>query len=289
MSNTAVKLIDEALDEIARCVTLREIPGVSTHTTIVADGLEQPNVSVALGRYLMGALAGIVGEDARLSAVMLEEGPEARAELEAAITRLMGDTNVFETEIAERFRDTRRNAWIAEGVAHALLVVRARADTAFLVGPVHAIKAQHSIPSQQGIDLVAIYSDNSAAVVAIGESKASRNGGSDQLTEATSMFKKIDEGEYGVELRAELSSLRKVLSDDLATQVTGALWRKSRCYLPVIVHEAPFELTSSRPTLEALEPPVERRRLLALLLSDFHAFFDAVADAMRAALAEVVI
>jgi len=38
-----------------------------------------------------------------------------------------------------------------------------------------------------------------------------------------------------------------------------------------------------------LEPPVERRRLLALLLSDFHAFFDAVADAMRAALAEVVI
>jgi hypothetical protein len=289
VSKTAVKLVDEALDEIARCVTLREIPGASTHTAIVADGLEQSNVSVALGRYLVGALAGIVGEDARLSAVMLEEGPDARAELGAAITRLIGDTNFFETDRAEHFRDTRRNAWIAEGVAHALLVVRARTGTAFLVGPVHALKAQHSIPSQQGLDMVAIYSDNSAAVVAIGESKASRNSGSDQLTEATGMFKKIDEGEYGVELRAELSSLRKVLSDDLAIQVTGALWRKSRCYLPVIVHEAPFELTGRRPTLGALEPPVERLRLLALRLADFHAFFDAVADAMRAALAEVVI
>jgi V8-like Glu-specific endopeptidase len=288
VSKTAVKLVDEALDEIARCVTLREIPGASTHTAIVADGLEQSNVSVALGRYLVGALAGIVGEDARLSAVMLEEGPDARAELGAAITRLIGDTNFFETDRAEHFRDTRRNAWIAEGVAHALLVVRARTGTAFLVGPVHALKAQHSIPSQQGLDMVAIYSDNSAAVVAIGESKASRNSGSDQLTEATGMFKKIDEGEYGVELRAELSSLRKVLSDDLAIQVTGALWRKSRCYLPVIVHEAPFELTGRRPTLGALEPPVERLRLLALRLADFHAFFDAVADAMRAALAEVV-
>lgn len=289
MSKTPVGLVDEALDEIARCVTLWEMPSASTHTAIVADGLENSNMAVALGRYLVGALAGIVGEDARLSAVMLEEGPDARAELGAAITRLIGDTNVFETARAEHFRDTRRNAWIAEGVAHALLVVRARTDTAFIVGPVHALKVQHSIPSQQGLDMVAIYSDNSAAVVAIGESKASRNGGSDQLTEATSMFKKIDEGEYGVELRAALSSLRKVLSDDLAAQVTGALWRKSRCYLPVIVHEAPFELTGRRPTLGALEPPVKRRRLLALRLANFHAFFDAVADAMRAALAEVVI
>jgi len=61
-------------------VTLREIPGASTHTAIVADGLEQSYVSVALGRYLVGALAGIVGEDTRLTAVMLEEGPDARAE-----------------------------------------------------------------------------------------------------------------------------------------------------------------------------------------------------------------
>lgn len=44
VSNTAVKLVDEALDEIVRCVTLQEIAGASTHTAIVAYGLEQSNV-----------------------------------------------------------------------------------------------------------------------------------------------------------------------------------------------------------------------------------------------------
>ncbi|MGZ3148033.1 hypothetical protein ACVDFE_39875 [Lentzea chajnantorensis] len=283
-----MELIDEALDVVANSVTLRVLGGASTHTAIVADGLDQPKVATALGRYLVGALAGIVGEDARLSTVMLEQGVDAQIELREAVIRLIGDTNVFVAEGEIKFRDTRRNAWIAEGVAHALLVVRARIDTAFLVGPVYALKAQHSIPSQQGLDLVAIYTDNSDVVVAIGESKASREDGSAQLTEAAGMFKKIDEGNYGVELRSVLSSLRNVLSDDLAVQVTGGIWRRHRCYFPVIVHETAFTLTTARPTLGALEPPVDRRRLLALRLMGFHAFFDLVADAMRAAVAEVV-
>ena len=220
---------------------------------------------------------------------MLEQGVDAREELGAAITRLIGDTNVFDTDEDKHFRDTRRNAWIAEGVAHALMVVRARADTAFFVGPVQAIKAQHSIPSQQGLDSVAIYTEDSLAVVAIGESKASRNDGSGQLTEAARMFQEIDEGKYGVELRAEVSSLRDVLSDDLAAQVYGGLWRKSRCYVPVIVHERPFEPIAKRTTLGSLEPPIERRRLIALQLTNFHTFFDSVANAMRTALPEVML
>lgn len=289
MSKTPIVLIDEALDEIAQSVTLQEKPGALTHTAIVADGLERPEVTVALGRYLVGALAGIVGRDARLSEVMLEQGVDARTELGAVITRLIGDTNVFDTDESRRFRDTRRNAWIAEGVAHALLVVRARTDTALLIGPVHALKAQHSIPSQQGLDGVAIYTEDSLPVIAIGESKASRNDGSGQLTEAARMFHKIDEDKYGVELRAEVSSLRDVLSDDLAAQVYGGLWRKSRCYVPVIVHERPFEPIAMRNTLGSLEPPIERRRLIALQLTNFHAFFDSVADAMRAALPEVML
>lgn len=286
---TPVELVDEALHAIAQMVNLQEAPGAPTHTAIVASGLEEPMAAIAFGRYLVGALAGLVRLDAQLSTVMLEDGPDARKELGATITSLIGDTNLFSTDKEVQFRDTRRNAWIAEGVAHALLVVRARAETAVLAGPVHALKAQHSVPSQQGLDLVAIYTDGSSAVVAIGESKASCNGGSDQLTEATSMFRQIDDGHYGVELRAELSSLRNVLKSDLAIQVTGALWRESRCYLPVIVHGAPFNVTGQRPALNKLKPPIARRRLLAIRLDDFYGFFDRVADAMRSAVAEVII
>lgn len=289
MGASPLDLVDDALTVIAKSVTLREVPDAATHTAIVADGLEQPKVAIALGRYLVGALAGIVGEDARLSEALLEQGIDARHELSEAITRLVGNSNEFDTPQAEKFRDTCRNAWIAEGVGHALLVVRARADTEFLVGPVHALKAQHNIPSQPGLDLVAIYSDGPSLVVAIGESKASREGGSAQLTEAAGMFKEIDEGKYGVELRSEIGSLRNVLSDDLASRIAGGIWRDSRCYLPLIVHETPFSPTASRSTLGSLAPPRERRRLIALRLAQFHCFFNAVADAMRMAVAEVII
>lgn len=289
MPLTPIALVDDALELIARSVTLKVLSGASTHTAIVAEGLDQPDVAAAFGRYLVGAIAGIVGEDARLSAIMLEQGVDAQIETRDAVVRLIGEQNSFATPGEITFRDTRRNAWIAEGVAHALLVVRARVDTDFLVGPVHALKAQHDVPSQQGLDLVAVYTDNAEVVVAIGESKASRLDGGGQLTEAAGMFKKIDQGIYGVELRTVLSSLRNVLSDDLAVQVTGGIWRSRRCYLPVIVHETPFAPTAARPTFGVLEPPVERRRLLALRLVDFHAFFDLVADAMRAAVVEVVV
>ena len=282
-------LIDAALSDLADSITLRELSGVASHTAIVAEGLDSPVVSKALGRYLVGALAGAVDLDARLSDALLVQGAEARVELANTVRRLVGDTNAFADEQEIRFRDSRRNAWIAEGVVHALLVVRARVETACLAGAVHALTQPHQVPTQQGLDAVAIYADDGGPVVAVGESKASRADGSGQLTEAATMFAAVDEGEYGPHLRAALLSLRRVLPDTLAPQVSDALWREHRCYLPVILHEAPFDPEAERQVLARLVPPLERRRLLALRLDDFHAFFDAVADSMRSAVAEVAI
>lgn len=282
-------LIDAALNELARSVTLRELPVATSHTAIVAQGLESPRVAQALGLYLVGALAGAVDLDARLCSALLAAGPEARVELASTVDRLVGDSNVFAEPSGIRFRDTRRNAWIAEGVVHALLVLRARADTACLVGAVHALTQPHQVPTQQGLDAVAIYTDECGPVVAVGESKASRADGSGQLTDAATMFAAVDEGDYGPHLRAALLSLRRVLPAALAPQVSDALWREHRCYLPVILHETPFDPEAERQVLARLVPPIERRRLLALRLNDFHSFFDAVADSMRAAVAQVAI
>jgi hypothetical protein len=44
-----------------------------------------------------------------------------------------------------------------------------------------------------------------------------------------------------------------------------------------------------RPNLAKLVQPPQRRRVIVIRLPQFHAFFDAVADAMRAAVSEVVI
>ena len=289
MATAPLALIEKALDDLAESVTLRELSGASTHTAIVAEGLESGRATNSHGRYLVGALAGAVDIDARLSDALLVQGEAGRKELKRTVRRLVRDSNVCRTKKHIRFRDTRRNAWIAEGVVHALLVVRARRDTACLAGPVHALTPPHQLPTQQGFDAVAIYAEKSLPVVAIGESKASRKEGSSQLTEAASIFRRVDKGDYGPQLRSALLSLRRVIPPSLTAQVSDALWREHRCYLPVILHGTAFNPEKDRKALGRLKPPVERRRLLALRLVDFHTFFDDVADAMRKAVSEVAI
>lgn len=286
--SSPLKVIEDALVDLESAITLRELEDSTSHTAIVAEGMDDPAVPTALGRYLVGALAGGVDLDARLSEALLAEGVDAQAELAATVRALVRETNVCVDDGDKRFRDTRRNAWIAEGLAHALLVLRARADTACLVGPVHALTQPHQIPTQQGLDVVAIYVDDQGPVVAIGESKASRADGSGQVTDAASIFAAIDGGDYGPHLRAALLSLRRVLPDSLAPRVSNALWQEHRCYLPVIVFGTPFDPQADRRVLARLKPTTSRRRLIALQLSNFHEFFDAVADSMRAAVSEVV-
>jgi hypothetical protein len=50
VSSPPLILIDEALDDLAKSITLREPSGVASHTAIVAEGLDSPNVAKALGR-----------------------------------------------------------------------------------------------------------------------------------------------------------------------------------------------------------------------------------------------
>ncbi len=189
-------LLAAALDELADNIVLTErVPSASSHVAIEASGLDHPDVPVALGRYAVGALAGAIGLDARLAADMLAAGVDARAELDASVVRLLGTTNVFSTEAEIRFRDTRRNAWIAEMLMHAVLVVRAHRNTDCLVGRVHAVSFPHDYPTIQGLDAVAVYLEGDDPVVAVGESKASREHGSGQLTSACDIFDAVELGD----------------------------------------------------------------------------------------------
>jgi hypothetical protein len=285
---TPLQLIEGALDDLGALVTLRVEPGASTHTAIIASGVEQPAATLALGRYLTGALAGAIGADARLSAQLLGTTTDARAELDRSVRRIIGDSNNFSTPEAILFRDTSRNAWIAEGVGHALLILRRRHDTCLLSGTVHALCQMHPRPSRQGLDLFAIYEDGNVPIVALGEAKASRDDGSARLTEAAGFFREIDQGDYDVDVRNNLATLKGVLPPDLANQVSDSLWRDRRCYVPTIVHEVAFSATADRETLARLTPPVVCRRVVVCRLAAFHTFFDNVSDAMRNAVAEVI-
>jgi hypothetical protein len=281
-------LLDQALADLDAAISFSADAKASSHTVVWVHGLEDPRVPVALGRYLVGALAGAVDIDAALCEDLLARGADRRAEIAAIVADIIGHTNVFETPDAVMFRDTRRNAWIGEGTGHALLMLAARHESSFIKGRLCALSEVHPNPTRQGLDSVSTYVSQGVLIVAIGESKATCSHGSEQLTEAAKLFSDVDEGVYGPDLRAKLAAFRRFLPDDLAIQVSDSLWSHSSCYLPMLVHQDDFNLMGRRPTLAGLGPPVERRRVIVSKLTGFHAFFDAVADAMRAAVPEVV-
>lgn len=289
MADSPLVILEAALQTLGELVQLEAVPGPSSHTAIVATGLDDPRVSQALGRYLVGVIGGAVQHDAQLLAALLPTGPAGQADVQAAVERAVGTTNTFTTDAEIKFRDGTRNAWIGEGLAHALLVVRNRIDTCCLSGRVHAISKPHDLPSMPGLDAVAVYDVGGDPFVAIGESKATDLRGLDEMRKAARMFAKIDSAVYGSALRSELGTLRQVLPVDLKDKVTDALWRDSACYLPVIVHGDPFDHMADRSWLASLSPPADRRRVLVITVPDFRGFFNAVANAMRSAVDEVVI
>lgn len=252
-----------------------------SHTPLIVSGLEVASVIDAMATYLIGCIAGAIGFDARVSAAVLVNEIDAELELNNQVAALIGSDNVWDTEEQRKFRDTRRNAWIAEGISHAIIVIHRRRATSLLGGPVIGLSLLHTIPSEPGLDAVGIYLESNQTVILVGESKATQNRGSQELGKAVTLFNKIDKSQYGPELRSHLTSLRQAVPEEHRLSISDSLWRERRAYLPFITHEKPFPLTRNRRVIQELEPVVNRKRLVSIKLLDFHKFFDCVADAMR--------
>lgn len=275
------EVMEGALVVLGQRLHLSEDAGPTTHIAIRASNLEHDDVPPALGRYFVGVLLGAVDEDASLSREFLDTDPDYAAEVRRHIQRKIGETNNFSGKKARHFRDHVRNPYIAEVLAHSLLVLRKRSDTACLVGPTVALKQPHPEPRRQGIDLVGIYNDAGTAVPAIGEAKASKKYGSVQLTNAAGFFSSLDAGERGVEVRADLGALRHVLAGELRAGFAAKLWRERCCYLPIIVHGESVDVLKDHDGLGDLRPAQDHIRLVGLGLKRFNMFFNSVADEIR--------
>lgn len=287
--DTPMILLEQAILDLDHALDFAAGALASSHTVVVVTGFEKPEVPVALGRYLVGALAGAVDIDAQLCEDLLARGADRAAELSRTVIDLIGRSNRFRTISQKSFRDSRRNAWIGEGVGHAMLAVTARRETSSVDGLVCTLSGVHPSPTRQGLDSVSTYVRSGVLAVGIGESKTTHSDASRHLGEAAGLFAQVDEGVYGPDLRYELAAFRRALPPDLASQVSDALWSTNGCYMPMIVHQEEFDHMGHRPTLARLVPPVERRRVIIVRFEEFHRFFDGVADAMRAAVEEIVI
>ncbi len=286
LSKDPLEVIEDALSVLDQRLVLRTVPGPSTHTVLVAADLEHPEVPPALGRYLVGVIAGAVDIDATLNRELFAVTADSRRETRRRVYKLARRSNAIRRKKDRRFRDYTRNPWIAEGIGHALLVLRKRGDTLCLEGPVRALKQLHSVPSEQGFDLLGLYEHDSIGVV-VGEAKASRSYGVTALDRAAKFFREVERGDRGPDIRAEVHALKWVLPEEVRADLKDAFWRQQATYLPVIAHACELGELDDHAGLGSLECPPSCRRLLALKLNDFHRFFDAVATEMRQSVEEL--
>ncbi len=150
------------------------------------------------------------------------------------------------------------------------------------------MKQPHPVPHRQGIDVIGIYDEDGDAVPFIGEAKTSNDYGSDRLAEAVDFFFSLDAGKRGVEVRQELQALKDVLPEEIGLGFATAIWRHRCCYLPIVVHGAPVDLTADHPGLGELKPPQSHKRVVDLKLEYFHPFFDKVSNEIRSAQIELL-
>lgn len=274
--------IQSALELIAERVQIQPSGDPPSHLALRVTGIEAQDVVRALAIYLVGCLAGAVKVDATLAARFLGSSFDVERELRRRVRRRIGADNDSSTVGRRNWRDRRRNPWIAEGIAHALLMIAGSAATSCVEGAVQALKPLHPQVTQQGLDLVAIYADGDAALwLAIGESKASKDRGSQELTNATDFYRELESGTRDADLVADLLVLEAALPDNVLDQIGETLWDGRRTYLPLVAYEQNFDETRRRSALARLGAPREHRRVLLVRLSDFHKFFDDVAEAAR--------
>src|SRR5689334_3819974 len=289
MAQPPKELIEECLADIAAHIDCREQPSPDSHTVIEVIGIDDAGVALGLARYAVGFLAGWVQRDATIAARLHVEGVENKPEVVALAERVVTPDPDLSPESLAIWKQTSRDPWLAEVLTHALFVIHRDKISAFLAGGVLALIRPHPHPNRQGLDSLAIYDDQEVAVIAIGETKATRDNASAELTNACGMFDQVDAGLFGPDLRDAIDLMGDVLPAHLQDQVSDALWRKNRCYLPAIFHQCDFDASNPRERLQRLEPPRERKRVLLCQISDFGSFFDAVADAIPAVIEDVIV
>lgn len=289
MAESPKELIEKSIEGIASCISCDEQPSPNSHTVVKVTGLNETTVPQHLACYAVAFLAGWVQRDATIAERLSVQGVEKRPEILRLVNRIVTPSPDLKSEELELWKQSWRNAWIAEALTHALFVIHRTSTSDFLGGAVFALLRPHPHPKRQGLDTIAIYGEDGIAVMAIGETKATANNASAQLTNACEMFKSVELGLHGPDLRDAIDILGDLLPDQLQDQVTEAIWRKSSCYLPAIFHESAFDPSGRRKRLAELSPIATRKRVLACQITDFEAFFDAVAAAMPTAVQVLVV
>lgn len=279
----AVKRVSDAMDLLGDSVRFTCLdPQPASHSGVFVSEIESATCIEALGQYGTGLIAQVVGVDLRLSDALFGNSPGFRDTLKRNVERTVGASNT----ISANFRAYQRDPWITEALGHLLVALASREANHCVPGTVHALTLPHTQVREQGLDLVGVAELDGGVALCIAESKASEGSPGSQLSKAVKLFKAIDARDRDNDLLQALNIFRNYLTAEIRAELPEAMWSRDRLYAPVISFRTGLDPSTERPTtLGQLNPPSHQRRLICVRLEDYGAFFNGVADAMRAAVA----
>lgn len=273
--------VAESLASLRECLTF-ETTTLASHKVIAVGGCDEAPAVEEVGRFLVGAIAQAIRTDLVLQPVLLSPGLDGQDELRRDIAKICGEEGA---EITPYFRTHTRDPWIGEALGMLVLVLSGEVPHPCVPAPVVASHLPHVEAREHGLDLFAFAHPEFAVV--IGEAKTSKSGIGSLLSDAEETLADIDGGNRDHDVRRAVNALLLSLDEGVRGEVVGAVWNKSRCYLPVACFQTGLSLENERPRLKALTDAAADCRLIAIRHADHDSFFEQVANAMWAAVPDI--
>lgn len=272
--------IQTAIRTITDGVTVTRDPRPSHHASVVS-GLEDAPVIEALGIYLAGCVGTAIRVDLEIALDLLGNQPNEVAQLRRSVESIIGADN----NVNENFKETRRDPWITEGIAHLCAMLSRDHVNLGPPGRIEAVTLVHPDVTEHGLDQLAIFHEAPVLGVSIGEAKASDQDIGGNLTEAAVKFREVEIGIHDPDIRTTINYLRGSLPQALQSLITQTFWsdrRTFQAYAAYPVNDG-FDHRRARPALGALNGAPDTVNVVCLALDDYSQFFDDVADAIREA------
>jgi hypothetical protein len=275
---TGAEAVEDALTYLRAHLHIAVLREDDYHVIQVA-GCDDDDATHYIGRFLVGAIAEVVRTDLVLQEALISEGLDGQAELKRDVEKIIGAEG---TTLSSHERTHGRDPWIGEALGQMIFVLSDQAPHPCVPAPMVAAHLPHVEAREHGLDLFGFCSPE--LMVVVGEAKTSKANISGLLTAAEEALALIETGGRDHHLRQAVNGLQLSLPEDLRPLLAGAIWKRARCYLPLLCFESGLDLGAARAALTELVSNGAECRLVAIQHPNHDAFFEAVAQAMRDAI-----
>jgi hypothetical protein len=256
-----------------------EVHSTLSHDVAVISGIEDPGLIEPLATYLLNCAAQTIQPNLKILNALLGESHDAALQLKSEVFRLVGPDNSVDRD----FREDHRDPWIAESIAHLLVSISQRVTGIPPKGPLQALTPVHDDVKDHGTDVLGIYiaAPTSSLGLVIFESKASELNATAHAAKAAAFFGEVESGLRDAHIRRMVLMLSGSLTPEIRSLITPSFWSDKRSFAAAMLlsQTCSFDCHAERPSFSTLQV---RATLVAIPLRLYRAFFDSIADRMRA-------